>query len=95
MSAGLSRGLSHSAASDFAFLIATPVIFGAGILKLPKLFDAQIEHIVGPVLVGAAVSALCTYFSIAFLVKWFKTHTLYPFAIYCLIVGALSFWRFL
>ena len=94
MSAGLARGLSHSAASDFAFLIATPVIFGAGLLKLPKLFDPEISHIIGPVMVGAIVSAICTYISIAFLVKWFKTHTLYPFAIYCLIVGALSFWRF-
>ena len=94
MSAGLARGLSHSAASDFAFLIATPVIFGAGLLKLPKLFDPEISHIIGPVVVGAIVSAICTYISIAFLVKWFRTHTLYPFAIYCLIVGALSFWRF-
>ena len=94
MSAGLARGLSHSAASDFAFLIATPVIFGAGLLKLPKLFDPEISHIIGPVIVGAIVSAICTYISIAFLVKWFKTHTLYPFAIYCLIVGAISFWRF-
>lgn len=94
MSAGLARGLSHSAASDFAFLIATPVIFGAGILKLPKLFDPEISHIIGPVIVGSIVSALCTYLSIAFLVKWFKTHTLYPFAIYCVVVGALSFWRF-
>ena len=94
MSAGLARGLSHSAASDFAFLIATPVIFGAGLLKLPKLFDPEISHIIGPVIVGAIVSAICTYISIAFLVKWFRTHTLYPFAIYCLIVGALSIWRF-
>lgn len=94
MSAGLARGLSHSAASDFAFLIATPVIVGASILKLPKLFDPEISHILGPVLVGSIVSAICTYFSIAFLVRWFKTHTLYPFAIYCLIVGAISFWRF-
>lgn len=94
MSAGLARGLSHSAASDFAFLIATPVIVGAGILKLPKLFDPQISHILGPVIVGSIVSAICTYLSIAFLVRWFKTHTLYPFAIYCLVIGALSLWRF-
>lgn len=94
MSAGLARGLSHSAASDFAFLIATPVIVGAGVLKLPKLFNPEISHILGPVIAGSIVSAICTYFSIAFLVRWFKTHTLYPFAIYCLIVGALSFWRF-
>jgi len=94
MSAGLARGLSHTAASDFAFLIAAPVIFGAGILKLPKLFDPEIQQILGPVIVGSIISALCTYVSIAFLVRWFKTHTLYPFAFYCLIIGALSFWKF-
>ena len=94
MSAGLARGLSHAAASDFAFLIAAPVIFGAGILKLPKLFDPEIQHILGPVIVGSIISALCTYVSIAFLVRWFRTHTLYPFAFYCLIVGAISFWKF-
>ena len=94
MSAGLARGLSHAAASDFAFLIAAPVIFGAGILKLPKLFDPEIEHILGPVIVGSIISAICTYISIAFLVRWFKTHTLYPFAIYCLIIGGLSIWKF-
>lgn len=94
MSAGLARGLSHAAASDFAFLIAAPVIFGAGILKLPKLFNPEIAHILGPVIIGSLISAICTYISIAFLVRWFRTHTLYPFAIYCLIVGALSFWKF-
>ena len=94
MSAGLVRGLSHTAASDFAFLIAAPVIFGAGILKLPKLFDPEIQYILGPVLVGSIISAFCTYLSIAFLVRWFKTHTLYPFAIYCLIIGLLSVWKF-
>lgn len=94
MSAGLARGLSHSAASDFAFLIATPVIVGAAILKLPKLLDPEISHILGPVIVGSIVSAICTYLSIAFLVRWFKSHTLYPFALYCLVIGAISFWRF-
>lgn len=94
MSAGLTRGLSHAAASDFAFLIAAPVIFGAGILKLPKLFDPEIVHILGPVIVGSIISAICTYISIAFLVRWFKTHTLYPFAVYCLFIGGISLWNF-
>ena len=94
MSAGLIRGLSHSAASDFAFLIATPVIVGAGVLKLPKLFNPEISHILGPVIIGSLISAICTYLSIAFLVRWFKTHTLFPFALYCVVVGALSLWRF-
>lgn len=95
MGAGLNRGLSHSAASDFAFLLATPVILGAGLLKIPDLFNPEISHILGPVLVGSIIAALGTYISVKILVKWFKNHTLYPFAIYCLIIGIISMVKFL
>lgn len=95
MGAGLNRGLSHSAASDFAFLLATPVILGAGLLKIPDLFNPEISHILGPVLVGSIIAALGTYISVKILVNWFKNHTLYPFAIYCLIIGIVSMVKFL
>jgi len=95
MGAGLNRGLSHSAASDFAFLLATPVILGAGLLKIPDLFNPEINHIIGPVIVGSVIAALGTYVSVKILVKWFKHHTLYPFAIYCLVVGSISAVKFL
>ena len=95
MGAGLNRGLSHSAASDFAFLLATPVILGAGLLKIPDLFNPEISHILGPVLVGSIIAALGTYISVKILVNWFKNHTLYPFAIYCLIIGMISMVKFL
>jgi undecaprenyl-diphosphatase len=95
MGAGLNRGLSHSAASDFAFLLATPVILGAGLLKIPDLFNPEISHIIGPVIVGSIIAAFGTYISVKILVKWFKHHTLYPFAIYCLFVGIISAVKFL
>lgn len=95
MGAGLNRGLSHSAASDFAFLLATPVILGAGLLKIPDLFNPEISHILGPVIVGSIIAALGTYISVKVLVNWFKHHTLYPFAIYCLIIGIISMVKFL
>ena len=95
MGAGLNRGLSHSAASDFAFLLATPVILGAGLLKIPDLFNPEISHIIGPVIVGSIIAAFATYISVKILVKWFKHHTLYPFAIYCLFVGLISAVKFL
>ncbi len=95
MGAGLNRGLSHSAASDFAFLLATPVILGAGLLKIPDLFNPEISHIIGPVIVGSIVAVFGTYISVKILVKWFKHHTLYPFAIYCLFVGLISAVKFL
>jgi undecaprenyl-diphosphatase len=95
MSGGLFRGLSHRAASDFAFLLALPVILGASIVKLPELFKSENSNLVGPILVGSVVSFICTYASVTYLVRYFKTRTLYPFAIYCLVFGAASVIRFL
>ena len=94
MSAGLVRKLSHATASDFAFLLALPVIAGAAFLKLPDLFAPEYRSLLGPILAGSVVSFFATYASVTFLVKWFKTKTLYPFAIYCLLVGLISIIRF-
>lgn len=94
MSAGLLRKLNHSVASDFAFLLSLPVILGASVIKLPQLFTTDANQILGQILAGSVVSFICTYISVTFLVRWFKTRTLYPFAIYCLIAGAASFVRF-
>ena len=94
MSAGLLRRLNHSVASDFAFLLSLPVIVGASIVKLPELFTTDAKELLGQILVGSIVSFIATYISVTFLVKWFKTKTLYPFAIYCLLFGIASFIRF-
>lgn len=94
MSAGLMRKLSHSVASDFAFLLSLPVIVGASIVKLPELFQSDTRELLGPIFIGSIVSFIATYFSVTFLVRWFKTRTLYPFAFYCLIFGIISLVRF-
>ena len=94
MSAGLLSKLNHSVASDFAFLLSLPVILGASIVKLPQLFTTDANQLIGQIAVGSIVSFICTYISVTFLVRWFKTRTLYPFAIYCIIFGILSLLRF-
>jgi undecaprenyl-diphosphatase len=94
MSSGLLSKLNHSVASDFAFLLSLPVILGASIVKLPQLFTTEANQLIGQIAVGSIVSFICTYISVTFLVRWFKTRTLYPFAIYCLIFGILSLLRF-
>ena len=83
MSAGLLRKVNHAAAAEFAFLLALPVIAGASLLKLPELFTAETAHLAGPVIAGSITSFFATYISVKFLVRWFKSKTLYPFAIYC------------
>ena len=94
MAGGLWRGLDHEDAARFAFLLATPPILAAGILKLPSLAGTAGAHIHGQVLLGVIVTGITAYLSVRFLVRWFTTRTLTPFAIYCLAFGALSIARF-
>ena len=90
MVGGLARGLSHRDAARFAFLLATPVILAAGVLKLPTLFGSAGDHIHGQVLVGALIAGVASYVSVKWLTRWFETRTLTPFAIYCLVGGIVS-----
>ena len=87
MVAGLTQGLSHRDAARFSFLLATPVILAAGALKVPDLTGPLGDGIRGPVLAGSLASFIAAYLSVRFLERYFRTRTLYPFAIYSLIVG--------
>ena len=90
MAAGLSRGLSHEDAARFSFLLATPVILAAGVLKMPDLFGPLGNGIHGQVLVGSLAAGVCAYLSVRFLTRYFQTRTLTPFAIYCAAAGLTS-----
>ena len=90
MAAGLARGLSHEDSARFAFLLATPVILAAGVLKVPDLFGPLGAGIHGQVLAGSLASGVAAYLSVRFLTRWFTTRTLNPFAIYCALAGAAS-----
>jgi undecaprenyl-diphosphatase len=94
MVAGLLRGLDHEDAARFSFLLATPVILAAGVLKLPTLAGRAGAGIGGQVLVGALVAAVAGYLSVRFLTRYFTTRTLTPFAVYCLVVGVACIIRF-
>jgi undecaprenyl-diphosphatase len=87
MGGGLMVGLSNEDAARFGFLLATPVIAAAGLLKLPELFGSAGDGVRGPALVGALAAAFTTYFAVRFLLRFFKTNTLTPFGIYCLVAG--------
>jgi undecaprenyl-diphosphatase len=91
---GLWRGLDHEDAARFAFLLATPVILAAGVLKLPSLAGHAGAHIHGQVAVGFVLTGVTAYISLRYLVRYFQTRTLIPFAIYCLAAGFASIVRF-
>jgi undecaprenyl-diphosphatase len=90
MVTGMARGLSREDAARFAFLLATPVILAAGVLKVPDLTGSLGRGIHGQILLGSVLSGVGAYLSVRFLVRYFQTRTLYPFAVYCFVFGLLS-----
>jgi undecaprenyl-diphosphatase len=94
MVAGLLRGLDHEDAARFSFLLATPVIFAAGVYKIPDLIGPNGDGIRGQVIVGSIVAGVCAYLAVRFLTRFFESRNLIPFAIYCLVFGTASIIRF-
>jgi undecaprenyl-diphosphatase len=90
---GLLVGLTHEAAAEFSFLLATPIIFAAGVLEVPKLLQPQLRPDLFPGLVGGIAAGVVAYIVTDFLMKYFKRHeinALYPFGIYCILLGLFT-----
>ena len=87
MVAGMTRGLGREDAVRFAFLLSTPVILAAGVLKIPDLFGPLGNGIRGQILLGSVLSGVGAYAAVRFLVRYLRTRTLTPFGVYCLLAG--------
>ena len=87
MISGLYSGLNHEDAARFSFLLATPIIFGAGLLKLPDFFSNLDAGIRGQIIAGAVVAGVAAYLTVRYLDKYFRDKTLRPFAIYCMLAS--------
>ena len=84
IAAGLARGLRREPAARFSFLLATPVILGAGLLKVVDLAQTGGLAAQAPLLVVGFVAAGVVGFGcIHFLLRYLQRRPLYPFAIYC------------
>src|SRR5262249_38654226 len=87
MVAGMLRGLAPGGGARVPFPLAPPVIPAAGVLKVPDLMGPMGNGIRGQIVVGSVLSGVGAYLSVRFLVRYFRTRTLTPFAIYCIVVG--------
>ena len=86
MTGGLLVGLDYKDAARFSFLLATPIIAGATLVKLPDiLLGGNLEIS----LIGGFFAGLFAYISVKFLTKYFETQKLWPFAIYCIAAGTV------
>ncbi len=94
---GLLAGLSYEDAARFSFLLATPIIGAASVLKIPELLTTSRESVfLGQTIAGSLVAGIGAWLSVKFLLRYFETKTLSPFALYCVIAGAAaSLWMLL
>ncbi len=87
MGGGLLTGLSNEDAARYAFLLATPIIGAAGLLKLPDLLGSAGDGVRGQAVVGAIAAAITTWAAVRFLLRYFETNRLGPFGVYCIGAG--------
>jgi undecaprenyl-diphosphatase len=91
ISAGVYRGLTREAAARFSFLLSIPAILGAALVALTDLpADAPIGRLLG----AAVLAAVVGFAAIAFLMRYLRTRTMWPFVVYCVVMAAVTvgFW---
>ncbi|MBO9370565.1 MAG: undecaprenyl-diphosphate phosphatase [Chloroflexi bacterium] len=91
IAAGLGRGLEREAAARFSFLLSAPIILGAGAMQLWQMARAGTLAGEAPLLVAGFLTALVSGFAaIHFLLNYVRRRPLYPFALYCILLGILG-----
>jgi undecaprenyl-diphosphatase len=90
ITAGLFRNMTREAAVRFSFLLSTPLIAGAALLKAHELRKEGLPaemHM--PFLVGVLVSAVVGYIAIAWLIRYLQSNSLKVFIVYRIVVGVI------
>ena len=89
---GMLSGVSRTAASEFSFFMAIPVMLGASLLKVAKLVldgftPSNTELVI--LLTGILVSFIVSVIAIKFLMSFVKNHDFKPFGVYRIALGAV------
>jgi undecaprenyl-diphosphatase len=88
--AGLLAGLSYDEAARFSFMLATPVIGLAAVLKVPTLLHHEARHMLNIGIPAAIVAGITAYISTHFLMRYFRHNRLAPFGVFCIVWGAFA-----
>jgi undecaprenyl-diphosphatase len=90
ITAGLFRNMTREAAVRFSFLLSTPIIAGAALLKAHELRKEGLPaEMHTPFLVGVLVSAIVGYITIAWLIRYLQSNSLKVFIVYRIVVGVI------
>ncbi len=88
ISMALFLGHERPEAARFSFLLATPITFGAAVMKVPDLWPAADLR---AVVIGAVVSAIVGILSIRLLLSYVRARDYRPFVYYRFVFAALVF----
>jgi undecaprenyl-diphosphatase len=90
IAAGLFMGLTRESAARFSFLMATPVIAGAGAFETLKLIrgEAGPDLQIAPLVVGMVAALVSGLAAIHFLLRYLRSHSLTVFVVYRLVIAA-------
>jgi undecaprenyl-diphosphatase len=86
--AGMALGLRRDAAARFSFLLSVPAIGAAGVFELPKVLAGR-DIGAAALIAGLAAAAVSGYLSIAWLLRFLRTHATTPFVVYRVALGVL------
>jgi undecaprenyl-diphosphatase len=90
MTAALFLGFNRRSSAHFSFLLATPIIAGAGIHHIPKwLHETSANLPWSAATLGFLGAVVASYLTIKYLLRFLQHHTFYPFAIYRLILAGV------
>lgn len=88
ITAGLSIGLERATAARFSFLLGIPAITLAGLVELKDLLEAGVGDAgLVSLTVGVITSAIFSYASIAWLIRYLQTQNTWVFVWYRLVFG--------
>ena len=88
ITAGLMRGLSATQAARFGFLMAVPVTLGAGAREAFAVAGAGAR--VPELIAATLIAAVSGYWAISFLLRALLRHGLWPFSVYCFLIGGVA-----
>lgn len=94
ISGGLLLGMSRTAAAEFSFIIAVPLMFVACIYDLLKVINKLSVGDLQMIAIGFVVSFVVAYISIVWFLKFLNRSTLASFAYYRFVLAALSYYYF-
>jgi len=90
---GMLRHLDRPTAARFSFLMSVPIMAGAGVVALKDMLSMPaVGEVALPVAVGFLAALVSGYAAIRWLLRYLGSHSLYGFALYCVVVGGLILW---